>query len=131
MHHEKIFKLKRTVDGFRTALCDALLKENNNVKQISAMLYDTVNQLAIASEFVVLINMCSNDADIEEFKYKFAWAICDAFETIECIQATMRTNQMCDKTKMALTGACLLIKCELETLHYCVSDEKIGDTYGK
>ena len=116
MQPEKLFQLKRSVEAFRNAFCQRLLQENKNIQNIYEMLYDIVHHLSIAAEYSAMNTMATSDVDLEEFKYKFDCAIDDARENIESIQATMRTNEMCDKLKMAMTGACLLIKSELETL---------------
>ena len=116
MQPEKIFELKRSVDAFRNAFKNALLKENDNVQKISDMMYDIINHLAIASENIAMMNMSSGKVDLEEFKYKCDCAIDDALECVESILATMRTNPICDKLKMALTGACLIVKADLNKM---------------
>ena len=115
MQTEKLFELKECVQAFRNAFSHKLLNENKNIQCIYEMLYDIVHNVSIAAEYMAMNTMATSDVDMEDFKYKIACAIDDALENVESIQATMRTNQMCDKLKMALTGGCLLIKSELET----------------
>lgn len=114
MNPEKLRSLKCCVQAFSHAFRDPLFKENSNVQKISDMLDDSVNYLCIAIDYRAFCDISNHEIDLEEFKYKLDCAMDDVLECIESIQATMRTNKMCDKLKMALTGACLLIKSEIE-----------------
>lgn len=113
MQFENISATKRSVDALHTAFSDALSKENDSVQTISDILYDMVNHLTVACEFYSMMSICSNEVDIEEFKYKINCANDDALECIESILDIMRSNTMCIRLKMALTGSMFIIRSEL------------------
>ena len=112
----KIETIKYSVEAFSDAFREVLKTQHKNVQQISNMFDEAVDHLIKAEEYLSIVNKDFNNIDRDEYGYLYGRSVRNAEECINSIQATMRTNPVCDKLKMGLTGVCLILKSDIEEI---------------